>query len=56
MLKAKRDKILLSVRTCGPRLSVAVPFPSKGKRRRGIAYVNLTLIMFRDVTLLQENI
>ena len=38
-------------------LRVAVPSPPpQVKRRRGNVYANLTLIVFRDNTLLQENI
>ena len=41
-------------------LRVAVPSPArtpaKVKRRRGNVYANLTPIVFRHVTLLQENI
>ena len=37
-------------------LRVAIPFPPKVKRKRGNVYANLTLLMFRDVTLFQENI
>ena len=32
-------------------LRVAVPFPCKVKRKRGNVYANVTLIVFRDVTL-----
>ena len=37
-------------------LRVAVPSPAEVKRRRGNVYANLTPIVFRHVTVLQENI
>ena len=43
-------------RTVAVSLSVAVPSPRKVKRKRGNVYENLTVIVFCEVTLLQENI
>ena len=43
-------------RTVAVSLRVAVPSPRKVKLKRGNVYENLTVIVFCDVTLLQENI
>ena len=45
-----------SIKSDGPSLRFAVPStpPPQMKQRRGNFYANLTLTVFRDVTLLQE--